>query len=158
MFGKMTKACYRLKIWSPLRSENFAVYNPQIGPLLERLVSASGGASLTALHDLFWHYFGAAAELDQSIAALSERGLIEYDLYRQRVVLHPTASTYLEQNAVMLGEAWDRNHAQYYLQYAQRYVAMPLERWREIDTEWGNIYRGADGVNNAFVASGKMNR
>lgn len=124
--------------------ENFAVYNPQIGPLLERLVSASGGASLTALHDLFWHDLGTAAELDQSIAALTQRGLIEYDLYRQRVVLHPLIRNYLEQNAVMLGEAWERNHARYYLQHAQRYMAMPLERWREIDTEWGNIYRGAD--------------
>ncbi len=124
--------------------ENFAVFNPQIGPLLERLVSAAGGASLTALHELFWHDLGTATELEQSIAALSERGLIEYDIYRQRVVLHPLIRNYLEQNAVMLGEEWDRRHAQYYLQFAQRYVTMPLERWREVDIEWGNIYRGAD--------------
>lgn len=124
--------------------ENFAVFNPQIGPLLERLVSASGGASLSALRDLFWHDLGTVSELEQSITALAERGLIEYDLYRQRVVLHPLVRNYLEQNAVMLGEGWERSHARYYLQYAQRYVAMPIERWREIDTEWGNIYRGAD--------------
>jgi tetratricopeptide (TPR) repeat protein len=124
--------------------ENFAVFNPQIGPLLERLVSAAGGASLSALRDLFWHDLGTVSELEQSITALAERGLIEYDLYRQRVVLHPLVRNYLEQNAVMLGEEWERSHARYYLQYAQRYVAMPIERWREIDTEWGNIYRGAD--------------
>lgn len=124
--------------------ENFAVFNPQIGPLLERLVSAAGGASLTALHELFWDDLGTATELDQSIAALAERGLIEYDLYRQRVVLHPLIRSYLEQNAVMLGEAWERSHARYYLQFAQRYVTMPIERWREVDSEWGNIYRGAD--------------
>jgi len=124
--------------------ENFAVFNPQIGPLLERLVSAAGGASLTALHELFWDDLGTATELDQSIAALAERGLIEYDLYRQRVVLHPLIRSYLEQNAVMLGEAWERTHAHYYLQFAQRYVTMPIERWREVDSEWGNIYRGAD--------------
>jgi len=58
--------------------------------------------------------------------------------------LHPLIRNYLEQNAVMLGEEWERSHAQYYLQFAQRYVAMPLERWREVDGEWGNIYRGAD--------------
>ncbi len=124
--------------------ENFAVFNPQIGPLLERLVSAAGGASLTALRELFWHDLGTTTELEQSIAALSERGLIDYDLYRQRVVLHPLIRNYLEQNAVMLGEEWERSHAQYYLQFAQRYVTMPLERWREVDVEWGNIYRGAD--------------
>lgn len=124
--------------------ENFAVFNPQIGPLLERLVSASGGASLSALRELFWHDLGTVSELEQSITALSERGLIEYDLYRQRVVLHPLVRSYLEQNAIMLGEEWERSHARYYLQHAQRYVAMPIERWREIDTEWGNIYRGAD--------------
>ncbi|MBX3015182.1 MAG: tetratricopeptide repeat protein [Caldilineaceae bacterium] len=124
--------------------ENFAVFNPQIGPLLERLVSASGGASVSALHDLFWQDLGTTTELEQSLAALTERGLIEYDLYRQRVILHPLIRGYLEQNAVMLGEAWERSHARYYLQSAQRYVSMPLERWREVDTEWGNIYRGAD--------------
>lgn len=124
--------------------ENFAVFNPQIGPLMERLVSAAGGASLTALRELFWEDLGTATALDQSIAALAERGLIEYDLYRQRVVLHPLIRTYLDQNAVMLGEEWERSHAQYYLQFAQRYVTLPLERWREVDGEWGNIYRGAD--------------
>jgi len=124
--------------------ENFAVFNPQIGPLMERLVSASGGASLTALNELFWKDLGTATELEQSMAGLAERGLIEYDLYRQRVVLHPMIRTYLEQNAVMLGEDWERSHARYYLQSAQRYVTMPLERWREVDSDWGNIYRGAD--------------
>ena len=124
--------------------ENFAVFNPQIGPLLERLVSAAGGASLTALRELFWQDLGTATELEESITALSARGLLDYDLYRQRVVLHPLIRNYLEQNAVMLGEEWERSHAQYYLQFAQRYVAMPLERWREVDGEWGNIYRGAD--------------
>jgi tetratricopeptide (TPR) repeat protein len=127
-----------------LAVENFAVFNPQIGPLMERLVSAAGGASLTALRELFWEDLGTAAELDQSIAALAERGLIEYDLYRQRMVLHPLIRSYLEQNAVMLGEEWDRSHAHYYLQFAQRYVTLPIERWREVDNEWGNIYRGAD--------------
>ena len=124
--------------------ENFAVFNPQIGPLLERLVSAAGGASLTALRELFWQDLGTATELEESITALSARGLLDYDLYRQRVVLHPLIRNYLEQNAVMLGEEWERSHAQYYLQFAQRYVTMPLERWREVDGEWGNIYRGAD--------------
>jgi len=124
--------------------ENFAVFHPQVGPLLERLVSAAGGASLSALDQLFWADLGSAEELQETLAALTSRGLIEYDLYRGRVVLHPLIRNYLEQNAIMLGEAWERHHARYYLQYAQQYMALPIERWREVDGEWGNIYRGAD--------------
>lgn len=124
--------------------ENFAVFNPQVGPLLERLVSAAGGASLTALQQLFWADLGTAAELQETLAALTSRGIIEYDLYRGRVVLHPLIRSYLDQNAIMLGEAWERHHARYYLHYAQQYMALPIERWREVDVEWGNIYRGAD--------------
>lgn len=124
--------------------ENFAVFHPQVGPLLERLVSAAGGASLTALQQLFWADLGTAEELQETLAALTSRGIIEYDLYRGRVVLHPLIRTYLDQNAIMLGEAWERHHARYYLHYAQQYMALPIERWREVDVEWGNIYRGAD--------------
>lgn len=124
--------------------ENFAVFHPQVGPLLERLVSAAGGASIGALRELFWRDLGTAAELDETLQALIDRGLIEYDRYRQRVVLHPLIRGYLEQNAVMLGEEWDRTHAHYYLNFAQRYSAVPIDRWHEVDVEWGNIYRGAD--------------
>ena len=124
--------------------ENFAVFHPQVGPLLERLVSAAGGASFTALSALFWADLGSADELQETIKALALRGLIEYDLYRGRVVLHPLIRGYLEQNAIMLGEAWERSHAHYYLHYAQQYVALPIERWHEVDSEWGNIYRGID--------------
>lgn len=127
--------------------ENFAVFQPQVGPLLSRLVSAAGGASIPALHELFWADLGTTAELDVTIEALIARGLIEYDLYRQRIVLHPLIRGYLEQNAVMLGEEWERNHAQYYLSFAQRYSAVPLDRWHEVDVEWGNIYHGADWCN-----------
>lgn len=124
--------------------ENYAAFHPQVGPLLERLVSAAGGASLTALRDLFWIDLGNATELDETINELRNRGLIEYDLYRQRVVLHPLIRGYLEQNAQMLGEEWERSHAEYYLPFARKYSAMPIERWSEVDVEWGNIYRAAD--------------
>ncbi|MEZ4870406.1 MAG: tetratricopeptide repeat protein [Caldilineaceae bacterium] len=124
--------------------ENYAVFHPQVGPLLERLVSAAGGASLTALRNLFWLDLGTVAELEQELTILTERGLIDYDIYRQRVVLHPRIRSYLEQNAVMLGEEWERTHAHYYLPFVQRYLTLPIERWREVDVEWGNIYRGAD--------------
>jgi tetratricopeptide (TPR) repeat protein len=59
-------------------------------------------------------------------------------------VLHPLIRNYLDQNAVMLGEAWERHHSRYYLPFAQKYSAMPIERWHEVDVEWGNIYRAAD--------------
>ncbi|HRW06221.1 MAG TPA: tetratricopeptide repeat protein [Caldilineaceae bacterium] len=124
--------------------ENYAAFHPQVGPLLERLVSAAGGASLTALRELFWADLGTAPELDETLAELQNRGLIEYDLYRQRIVLHPLIRSYLEQNAMMMGEEWERNHAQYYLPFARKYSAMPIARWNEVDVEWGNIYRAAD--------------
>lgn len=124
--------------------ENFAVFNPQVGPLLERLVSAAGGASINALRELFWTDLGTDAELDETLQALIDRSLVEYDLYRQRIVLHPLIRGYLEQNAVMLGEEWERTHAHYYLSFAKRYSALPIERWHEVDVEWGNIYQGAD--------------
>ena len=91
--------------------ENFASIQPQTGPLLNRLVSAAGGASLTALRDLFWTGLGSPAELDEVLAALVDRALLELDLYQQRVVLHPIVRTYVEQNAIMLGEEWERRHA-----------------------------------------------
>jgi tetratricopeptide (TPR) repeat protein len=124
--------------------ENFAIFNPQVGPLLNRLVSASGGASAVALRQLFWSDLGTLAELEETIAALVARALLEHDPIRQRVVLHPLVRTYLAENVVMLGEEWDRQHAHFYLDYARRYQSLPLARWHEVDAEWGNIYRGAD--------------
>lgn len=124
--------------------EQFAIFNPQVGPLLNRLVSASGGASQRALRELFWGDLGSVNELDESIQALLERGLLDYDQIHSRLVMHPLIRSYLEQNVVLLGEEWDRHHARYYLQYAQQYSALPLSRWPEVDVEWGNIYRGAD--------------
>jgi tetratricopeptide (TPR) repeat protein len=124
--------------------ENFAIFNPRVGPLLNRLVSASGGASELALLALFWADLGTAAELEETVQALVQRALLEQDRIRRRVVMHPLIRTYLAQNAVLLGEEWERSHARHYLRYAQQYQTLPLSRWPEVDIEWGNIYRGAD--------------
>ncbi len=124
--------------------ENFAVSQPQAGPFLDRLVSAAGGASLTALRELFWEGLGTRAELDETLVALLERALLEQDLFEQRVVMHPSVRRYMDQNAVMLGEDWDRRHAVYYAQVIQQYQYRPLEQWPQIDVEWGNLYKGAD--------------
>lgn len=124
--------------------ENFAIFNPQVGPLLNRLVSASGGASDTALRELFWADLGTVAELEQTVQALVERALLDHDLMRRRLVMHPLIRTYLEQNVVLLGEEWDRAHARYYLDYARQYQMLPLVRWSEVNVEWGNISRGAE--------------
>ncbi len=128
--------------------ENYAIAEPQVGPLLNRLVSASGGASLAALRDLFWHGLGKRSELDLVVDELVQRALIELDPYNRRVVLHPVVRRYLEQNAILLGEDWDREHASYYLSYAKRYQELPQQRWPEIDVEWGNIYQAADWCTN----------
>jgi tetratricopeptide (TPR) repeat protein len=58
--------------------------------------------------------------------------------------MHPTVRRYLDQNAALLGEEWERRHATYYCKVAEQYQVVPLERWPQIDPEWGNIYRGAD--------------
>lgn len=124
--------------------ENFASIQPQTGPLLNRLVSAAGGASLMALRELFWTGLGSPAELDDVLAALVDRALIEMDRYGQRVVLHPIVRAYVEQNAIMLGEEWERHHASYYVDLIEQYQYLPLDRWPEVDVEWGNLYKGAD--------------
>ena len=124
--------------------ENFASIYPETGPLLNRLVSAAGGASLVAVRDLFWADLGTPRKLGETLIALHERALIEHDPYNQRVVLHPLVRTYVTENAVMLGEEWERRHATYYVNLGRRYQVLPVERWPEIDAEWGNMYRGAD--------------
>ncbi|MEZ4661438.1 MAG: tetratricopeptide repeat protein [Caldilineaceae bacterium] len=122
--------------------ENLAVAYPEVGPLLDRLVSAAGGASLAALHDLFGADLGL--RLDETLQQLQDRALLERDRYQERVVMHPVVRRYLSENATMLGEEWDRNHAEYYAEVVQNYQLLPLERWPEVDVEWGNIYEGAD--------------
>ena len=124
--------------------ENYAISEPQVGPLLNRLVSASGGASLAALRDLFWYDLGKPQELHSVLDELVQRALIELDQYNRRIVLHPVVRGYLEQNVVLLGEDWDREHASYYLNFAKRYQELPQQRWSEVDIEWGNIYQAAD--------------
>jgi tetratricopeptide (TPR) repeat protein len=125
-------------------AENFAVLQPQAGPLLDRLVTAAGGASLTALRELFWVDLGAPNELEEVLAALVARALLEWDNFQLRVVMHPIVRGYMEQNVVMLGEEWERRHATYYLTLAEHYQLLPVERWPELDPEWGNMVKGAD--------------
>ncbi len=124
--------------------ENFAVIQPHVGPLLDRLVTAAGGASLQAVEELFWPELGAPSELAPALAALEARALLDTDVYQQRVVMHPTVRRYLVQNAALLGEEWERHHAKYYSQVVEQYQYLSLDRWSMIDPEWGNIYEGAD--------------
>jgi hypothetical protein len=124
--------------------ENFATVQPHAGPLLDRLVTAAGGASLIALQELFWPDLGSPGELEPILGALEMRALLERDPYQQRVIMHPIVRRYLEQNAVLLGEDWERRHARYYSKVVEQYQHLPIERWPQIDPEWGNIYRGAD--------------
>jgi len=124
--------------------ENFAAFWPQAGPLLDRLVSAAGGASFTSLEELFWSDLGRPEEFSETLQALIERALVEENNFSQRVVVQPVVRRYLAQGAVMLGEEWNRSHATYYLRHAQRYQQTSIQRWNEIDPEWGNIHLGAD--------------
>ena len=127
-----------------LAVENYAIVQPQVGPLLNHLVSAAGGASFVAFRELFWGDLGSQSELDEVLEGLQERALLDLDTYSQRIVLHAVVRRYLEQNVVMLGEEWDRAHANYYVHFAERYQYLPQNEWPEIDIEWGNIYQGMD--------------
>ncbi|MEM7134687.1 MAG: tetratricopeptide repeat protein [Chloroflexota bacterium] len=124
--------------------ENLAMMYPDAGPFLNRLTRAAGGASLSALRNLFWSDLGSQEGYEETLNALLVRGLVDTDLFQQRLTMHPIVRRYLSQNVVMLGEDWERNHARYYVHVADEYLRSPLERWPEIDIEWGNIYSGAD--------------
>lgn len=127
-----------------LAIETVAVAQPHVGPLLERLSTARGGASYAALRELYWSDLGTPSQVAESMRSLVERGILEDDTYRERIVIHPVIRQYLEESAAMLGEAWERRQAHHYLHVAEGYLQMPLERWSEVDVEWGNIFKGAD--------------
>jgi tetratricopeptide (TPR) repeat protein len=124
--------------------ETYALQNPAAGVFLSRLVRAVGGVYEHALRQLFWADLGTTTEYEETVAALADRALIERDRYRGRVVIHPIVRRYLEENAAMLGEEWDRRHAAFYVTQAAQYQNLPLQRWREVDMDWGNIFAGAD--------------
>ena len=124
--------------------ETYALQNPAAGVFLSRLVRAVGGVYEHALYELFWDDLGSTVQYERTVAELATRALIERDPFRQRVVLHPIVRRYLEENAAMLGEEWDRRHAAFYVKQAQQYQMLPLQRWSEVDPDWGNIFAGAD--------------
>lgn len=124
--------------------ENFAAFWPEAGLILDRLVSASGGATYDSLGELFARGLGTEEELRETFEALAERALVEVNHFSRRIVVQPVVRRYLAQGAVMLGEEWDRQHARYYLRFVQRYQELPIQRWGEIDPEWGNVHLGAD--------------
>ena len=124
--------------------ENFAAFWPEAGLILDRLVSAAGGATYQALTELFTVGMGTEDEKRQTFEALVTRALVEVDLFDRRIVVQPVVRRYLVEGAVMLGEDWHRQHSRYYLQFAQRYQEVPIQRWKEVDPFWGNIHWGAD--------------
>lgn len=128
----------------PFLIENLSVSIPQAGPLLDRLVRAAGGTSMAAVHELFWADLGTEQEREQTLNALYARCLLDYDIYVQRVVMHPLIRSYLRNSSVMRDQEWGRHHAWYYSKLAAEYEHHPLDRWQEIDVDWANIYQGAD--------------
>ncbi len=124
--------------------ENFAAFWPEAGLILDRLVSAAGGATYQALTELFTVGLGSEDEKRQTFEALVTRALVEVDLFDRRIVVQPVVRRYLVEGAAMLGEDWHRQHSRYYLQFAQRYQELPIQRWQEVDPFWGNVHWGAD--------------
>ncbi|MDE0432114.1 MAG: tetratricopeptide repeat protein [Caldilineaceae bacterium] len=124
--------------------ENFAAFWPEAGLILDRMVSAAGGATYQALTELFTLGMGTEDEKRRTFEALVERALVEVDYFNRRIVVQPAVRRHLVEGAVMLGEDWFRQHSRYYLQFAQRYQELPIQRWKEIDPFWGNVHWGAD--------------
>jgi tetratricopeptide (TPR) repeat protein len=124
--------------------ENYALQNPQAVVLLSRMVHGVGGITISALNSLFWDDLGTSSELQATLEALAERGLLEMDPLNERAYIHPIVRRYLNENAIMLGEEWDRRHAAFYVTRVQQYQKLPLQRWSEVDKDWGNIFVGAD--------------
>ncbi|MBK8050729.1 MAG: tetratricopeptide repeat protein [Anaerolineales bacterium] len=127
-----------------LAVENYALQNPTAAALLGRMSHAVGGVTYTAMRQLFWEGLGNDSAFETTLATLGERGLLELDPFNQRAFIHPIVRRYLTENAPMLGEEWDRRHAVFFLGAVQQYQHLPLERWSEVDMDWGNIYVGAD--------------
>jgi tetratricopeptide (TPR) repeat protein len=124
--------------------ENYALQNPPAIVLLSRMVHGVGGITVSALSSLFWDDLGTSAELQTTLESLAERGLLEMDRLNERAYIHPIVRRYLNENSVMLGEEWDRRHAAFYVTRVQQYQKLPLQRWPEVDKDWGNIFVGAD--------------
>jgi len=124
--------------------ENYALQNPAAVVLLSRIVHGVAGVSLESLRSLFWEGLGTPEELEATLAGLAERGLLDLDPYHERAYIHPVVRRYLDENAAMLGEEWERRHAAFYVARVQSYQQLPLHRWAEVDRDWGNIFVGAD--------------
>ncbi|MCB0067182.1 MAG: tetratricopeptide repeat protein [Caldilineaceae bacterium] len=142
--GAGSDAALRVSDVCSFALETYALQNPPAGVFLSRLVRAVGGVYEHALRELFWADLGSAEAYEHTVAALASRGLLERDLFRQRVIIHHVIRRYLEENAAMLGEEWDRRHAAFYVKQAEQYQMLPLQRWNEVDLDWGNIFAGAD--------------
>ena len=139
-----TDGAVQMRGLAAIAVENYAAFHFQAGPLLERMVSAAGGATFPAVFELFWGELGSQDEVAQLLAELTERALLEQDHFRQRVIIQPVVRRYLAQGAAMMGENWLRRHAIYYQRRAEDYQRLPIEQWTRVDVEWGNIHYGAD--------------
>ena len=127
-----------------LAVDAFGAVYPQASSLMAQLVNAAGGATLTALRELFWVDLQDRSQVEQLLSDLVDRGLLEEDTFRQRVIIQPVVRRFLVHNAFQMGDDWLRRHAIYYQQVAEGYQRLPLEQWQGMDVEWGNIHYGAD--------------
>ncbi len=128
--------------------------------LLERLTSAAGEASYGALRDLFWQGEVAAdeaspaggsllwedlpGELQEWLRALQHRGLLELDMLRGRVTVHPRVRHLVATGTTVQRQGWLAIHAHHYIAIASQYERLDIEDWEILDQEWSNVCQGAD--------------
>lgn len=138
--------------------------HPDAYDLLLRLMSAAGGASYTAVRDLFWkgersaaaapaagrdralvsHFSTLPPALRKIIQALRDHALLEQEPDQARVVIHPVVRDLLATGTAVRSPEWTAAHARYYLRFATQYERLDLDHWSEVDAEWGNIRQGAE--------------
>ncbi len=140
-----------------------AAVHPEAYALLVRLTTAAGGASYTAVRDLFWHgtltpepeeqnstslpvthLDDLPLDLQSLLHILLTRGLLEQDPMKFRVVIHPVIRGLIATSVEVDVQGWRSTHARFYVRYATRYGKLDLDHWSEVDPEWGNVRQGAD--------------
>ncbi|NIN98068.1 MAG: hypothetical protein GTO49_24425, partial [Anaerolineae bacterium] len=115
------------------------------------LTLSQGGADFPAVQTLYWQGLRAEAELKPTLAELTRRGLLEYDLDEDRYLLHPAVRPALVTKRLTALPPADQqrlklDHAEYYLDIARQYERTPPHQWHQFEPDWANIRQGVETV------------
>ena len=122
---------------------------PHASQLLTRCCQASGGFSVDAAAHLFWENFEPALSLPAITRQLTHLGLLMHNAQQNRYYIHPLLQRYLGVASYpgfppTLQHHYLLEHARYYLSVAQQYSRTPPHAWFTIDSDWGNIRKAVN--------------